>query len=114
MTSGLQIDESIKASLEALFGEQEENIEKAARCLKVLAHPARMKILCVLRNGECSVQNLEIYTGINQAPLSQHLSLLKDRGVVVSRKSGNFSLYRLANDQMAELFEMIRNIFCHP
>ncbi|MBF0278736.1 MAG: winged helix-turn-helix transcriptional regulator [SAR324 cluster bacterium] len=112
MTGSFQIDETLKESLEILFGRRAERIEKAARCLKVFAHPARMKILCVLRVGECSVLNLSNYTGIEQAPLSQHLSLLKDRGIVVSRRSGNYVLYSLANDQMSQLFEMIQEIYC--
>ncbi|MDT8447003.1 MAG: metalloregulator ArsR/SmtB family transcription factor [bacterium] len=99
-------------TLEALFDDQEENIDKAVRCLKVLAHPQRLKILCVLLTGEHSVQQLEQYVGIAQATLSQHLSLLKDRGILSSRRQGNFSLYSVANQDMVELFAMIQKIFC--
>lgn len=99
-------------TLEALFTDQEENIDKAVRCLKVLAHPQRLKILCVLQTGEHSVQQLEQYVGIAQATLSQHLSLLKDRGILSSRRQGNFSLYSVANQDMVELFSMIQKIFC--
>lgn len=105
-------DDLIKQNLEELFNRQSENVERAARALKVISHPARLKILCVLREGEQSVQNLEHYTGIAQATLSQHLTLLKDRGILISRREANFSLYRFANEKMEQLFELIKVIFC--
>ena len=106
------IDDSLVNALADIFENQEENIEKAVRCLKVLAHPARLKIICVLKTGEHSVQQLEEYVGVAQATLSQHLSLLKDRGILTSRRQGNFSLYRIANDDMVNLFDMIEKLFC--
>jgi ArsR family transcriptional regulator len=106
------VKEEVKQTLNELFVEQADNIENAVRSLKVIAHPVRLKILCVLINGESTVQTLEKYVGIAQATLSQHLSLLKDRGILTSTREGNFSVYRLANRQIADLFEMIRHIYC--
>ena len=106
------IDDSLVLALADIFENQEENIEKAVRCLKVLAHPARLKIICVLKTGEHSVQQLEEYVGVAQATLSQHLSLLKDRGILTSKRQGNFSLYRIANQEMVNLFDMIEKLFC--
>jgi len=107
-----ETDNELIDQLSELFDDQEDNIEKAVRCLKVIAHPARLKIICVLETGEHSVQQLEKYVGIAQATLSQHLSLLKDRGILSSKREGNYSLYRIANDDMVKLFEMIKKIFC--
>ena len=107
-----ETDQNLLNTLAALFEDQEGNIDKAVRCLKVLAHPQRLKILCVLQTGEHSVQQLERYVGIAQATLSQHLSLLKDRGILTSRRQGNFSLYSVANHEMVGLFEKIQQIFC--
>ncbi len=92
--------------------DQEDNIERAVRTLKVLAHPARLKIVCLLQFGEHSVQSLEKQTGVAQATLSQHLSVLKDRGVVMSRRDGHFMFYRLSSDDMRDLFQVIRRVFC--
>ena len=103
---------SLKAELTTLFGDQKENIEKAAGCLKVLAHPARLQIMCALRNGEQTVQDLEFLTGLRQTTLSQHLSLLKNRDVLASRREANYSFYRIANMRMVELFNMVQDIFC--
>ena len=113
MNTKKNLDNELVTALEDLFENQEENIDKAVRCLKVLAHPARLKIICVLRTGEHSVQQLEEYVGVAQATLSQHLSLLKDRGILTSRRQGNFSLYRVANEDMVGLFQNIEKIFCH-
>ena len=112
MNSKIYPDPKLVEIIADLFGSQEDNIDKAVRCLKVLAHPQRLKIICVLQTGEHSVQQLEEYVGIAQATLSQHLSLLKDRGILTSKRQGNFSLYSIANKEMVSLFTMIQGIFC--
>ena len=104
---------SLKAELTKLFGDQKENIEKAAGCLKVMAHPARLQIMCALRSGEQTVQDLEFLTGLRQTTLSQHLSLLKNRDILTSRREANYSFYRIANKRMVELFNLVQDIFCH-
>lgn len=104
--------EVLRDELNQLFGSQERNIDQATRSLKVLAHPARLKILCALRTGEQTVQDLEYYTGLKQTTLSQHLSLLRSRDIVTSRREANFSFYRIANDRILELFELIKDIYC--
>ena len=104
--------EVLRDELNQLFGSQEQNIDQATRSLKVLAHPARLKILCALRTGEQTVQGLEYYTGLKQTTLSQHLSLLRSRDIVTSRRAANFSFYRIANDRILELFELIKDIYC--
>ena len=91
-------NQALKHDLVELFGEQEEHIEIAAQSLKVLSHPARLRIMCALRGGEQTVQNLEYYTGIRQTTLSQHLALLKSSGVLVSRREATYSFYRISNN----------------
>lgn len=113
LTENMTKNSTLKAELTKLFGDQKENIEKAAGCLKVLAHPARLQIMCALRNGEQTVQDLEFLTGLRQTTLSQHLSLLKNRDVLASRREANFSFYRIANMRMVELFNLVQDIFCH-
>jgi ArsR family transcriptional regulator len=112
MNKRFSLDDSNLKELQYYFQRQESNMERSARCLKILAHPARMKIMCVLQMNECSVQDLGRFTGLPQAPLSQHLSLLKDRGIVTSKRAGNFSIYRIANDQVDKLFDEIRGFSC--
>ena len=107
------VKDEVAAALDHLFVEQAGNIENAVRSLKVVAHPVRLKILCVLKDGESTVQALEKYVGVAQATLSQHLSLLKDRGILASTREGNYSVYRLANHKVADLFDMIQQLFCN-
>jgi ArsR family transcriptional regulator len=112
MENSISKNETLKCELDLLFGEQDENIETAAQCLKVLSHPVRLRILCALRGGEQTVQNLEYYTGIRQTTLSQHLSLLKSRGLLVSRREATYSFYRISNENIIELFDLIKEIYC--
>ena len=112
MENKVSKNEALKCDLVLLFGEQEENIEIAAQSLKVLSHPARLRIMCALRDGEQTVQNLEYYTGIRQTTLSQHLSLLKSRGVLVSRREATYSFYRISNKKIIDLFDMIKDVYC--
>ena len=112
MKTSASKNEIIKLELDQLFGEQNINIEIAAQCLKAMSHPARLRILCALRGGEQTVQNLEYYTGIKQSTLSQHLALLKSRDVLVSRRETTYSFYRFSNDQFTQLFDLIKEVFC--
>ena len=112
METSASKNEIIKRELDQLFGEQNTNIEIAAQCLKVMSHPARLRILCALRQGEQTVQKLEYYTGIKQSTLSQHLALLKSRGVLVSRRETTYSFYSFSNDQITKLFDLIKEVFC--
>ena len=112
MINSFSKNEVLKSELLKLFGEEEENIENAAQFLKVLSHPARLRIMCALRGGEQTVQNLEYYTGIRQTTLSQHLSLLKKGGILVSRREATYSLYRISNNEIIGLFDLIKEVFC--
>ena len=112
MKTSASINGILKRELEQLFGQQDANIETAAQCLKVMFHPPRLSILFALRQGEQTVQNLEYYTGIKQSTLLQHLALLKSRGVLVSRRETPYSFYRFSNDQITQLFDLIKEVFC--
>jgi ArsR family transcriptional regulator len=68
------LDADLAMDLRSLFVDQQENMNKATECLRVLSHPARLKILCILQQGEHNVQEMEYFTGLKQATLSQHLS----------------------------------------
>ena len=57
----------------------QERLEREARCLKVLAHPARLLIIHLLGEGERSVHDLEKAVGISQSSVSQHLGLSRTR-----------------------------------
>ena len=66
--------------------DKHEHIETAARALKAIAHPLRLKILCVLGGGEECVQDIVDAVGTSQSNISQHLAILRDKGILASRK----------------------------
>jgi len=89
-----------------------ENLRKAGRCLRVLAHPARLLIIHLLGPGERSVQELAKEVGISQSSISQHLNLLKDKDILESRRVAQQVFYRLKNPRLLELATLTRELFC--
>lgn len=92
-------------------------IEKMARCLKMLGHPTRLKILNSLRDGPQNVQELTQLLKTRQANLSQHLSLMQDRGLLSSHRQGNFIYYAVARPSMFEVLDTMERLYCrelHP
>ncbi len=96
--------------MESIYSQ--ENLGKAGRCLKVLAHPARLLIIHLLGEGERSVQELAKEVGISQSSISQHLNLLKDKDILESRRAAQQVFYRLKNPRLLELATLTRELFC--
>lgn len=92
--------------------EKEEHIEKAARALRAMAHPLRLKILCVLGSSEVGVQEIVNAVGTSQSNVSQHLAILRDKGVLRARKDANRVFYRVGDERTLQLLEMMREVFC--
>ena len=92
--------------------EKQEHIEQAARALKAMSHPLRLKILCVLGNLEQSVQEIVEAVGTSQSNISQHLAILRDKGVLATRKDANRVYYRIGDIRTLKLIGMMRDVFC--
>ena len=92
--------------------DREEHIEQAARALKAMAHPLRLKILCVLCDGEVSVQDIVGRVGTSQSNISQHLGILREKGVLRTRKDANRVYYRLGDERTLAFIGMMREVFC--
>jgi len=78
---------------------------------KALSHPARIKILEMIRADELSVTELQDHLGIESSSVSQHLSVLRNKNIVGSRKSGTTVYYRIRDPEILELLEVARRIF---
>lgn len=91
----------------------DEEIERASRSLKAMSHPIRLKILCVLGDREVSVQDIVDYVGTSQSNISQHLAILKDKGILQSRKDANRVYYRVGDVRTLRLIEMMHDVFCN-
>ena len=92
--------------------DREEDIHQAALAIKAIAHPLRLKILCILGDQEISVQDIVEQVGTSQSNISQHLAILRDKGVLVSRKEVNKVLYRIGDLRTLKLIGMMRDVFC--
>lgn len=76
-----------------------------ANYFKALAHPARLQILAILRQGEACVCHLEAILQRRQAYISQQLMVLKEAGLLAERKEGLFVFYSLANPHLAAILD---------
>ena len=90
----------------------DEDIDRASRSLKAMSHPLRLKILCTLGDQEVSVQDIVDQVGTSQSNISQHLAILRDKGILASRKDANRVYYRVSDSRTLELIGMMRQVFC--
>ncbi len=91
---------------------RDEDIERASRSLKAMSHPLRLKILCTLGDRELSVQDIVEHVGTSQSNISQHLAILRDMGILTSRKDANRVYYRIEDPRNLRLIGMMRDVFC--
>jgi DNA-binding transcriptional ArsR family regulator len=92
--------------------DRDEDIQQAAQAIKAIAHPLRLKILCVLGDQEISVQDIVDQVGTSQSNISQHLAILRDKGVLATRKDSNRVYYRIGDLRTLKLVGMMRDVFC--
>lgn len=92
---------------------RDEDIERASRSLKAMSHPLRLKILCTLGGQEVSVQDIVDRVGTSQSNISQHLAILRDKGILSSRKDANRVYYKVVDARTLQLISMMRNVFCN-
>ena len=91
---------------------RDEDIERASRSLKAMSHLLRLKILCTLGDQEVSVQDIVEHVGTSQSNISQHLAILRDKGILASRKDANRVFYRVGDSRTLRLICMMREVFC--
>lgn len=81
-----------------------------AEVCKTLASPTRIEILNLLQNGEKSVGELAKLMDVTQANASQHLAILRQRGIVNTRKEGTMVYYSIANPKIIKAFNLLREV----
>jgi ArsR family transcriptional regulator len=82
-----------------------------AQVFQALAHPTRIAIVEVLREGEASAGALLVHLNVEQANLSQHLAVLRAKQIVVSRKAGNQVYYTLRDPVLVQVLDLLRQYF---
>lgn len=90
----------------------DKDIERASRSLKAMSHPLRLKILCTLGKNEVSVHDIVEQVGSSQSNISQHLAILREKGILEARKEANRVFYRVADNRTLQLIGMMRQVFC--
>jgi ArsR family transcriptional regulator len=84
----------------------------AVAALKVLANEDRLLLLCQLSQGELCVSDLEERLDIHQPTLSQQLGVLRNEGVVDTRRDGKRIFYRIADTQLLQVLVALYGIYC--
>ena len=84
----------------------------AVSALKVLANEDRLLLLCQLSQGEMCVSDLETTLGIRQPTLSQQLGVLRNEGVVTTRREGKQIFYAVADQQLLQVLELLHRLYC--
>lgn len=88
---------------------------EAAAVLRALGSDRRLMTVCKLAEwGEANVTTLAEASGLSQSPQSQHLSKLRECGIVTSRRDSQTIWYRIADPRIEELFTMLHGLFCQP
>lgn len=92
----------------------EASAAEAEAFLRSLASRHRLMILCRLVDGETSVGEMLQTLGLNQSNLSRHLALLREEGLVATRREGTVIHYRIASDRVRPFLAELQRLFCPP
>ncbi|MBU0673072.1 MAG: metalloregulator ArsR/SmtB family transcription factor [Proteobacteria bacterium] len=87
------------------------SLEMASECLRTIAHPCRLRMIYVLLQQECSVGELAELCDIPSHMASEHLRLLKDRGLLASRRESRKIFYSIAEPALASIMLCVVNKF---
>ena len=114
-TENLSTDLNDNDNMSAMEQQVQDDVETTSRSLKAMSHPLRLMILCKLGEDEFSVQDIVDNVGTSQSNISQHLAILRDKGILSARKSANKVFYKVSDLKTLKLIEMMREVFCsHP
>ena len=88
-------------------------VEDTARVLRCLGHPLRLQVLDVLeREGECTVTEIYEALGVEQAVASQHLTNMRDKGILARRKDGVHVYYSIGDERALKVLACVREADC--
>ena len=92
---------------------KDANLEKATGMLKAMAHPIRISIMDFLKNGEkMTVTQIHERLGIEQSTTSHHLGILKDKGVLCSKRDGKNTFYYIKHRVMGQIIDCMQTCTC--
>lgn len=85
---------------------------QAADLLRALSNPGRLTVLCLLATGERTVGELERAVGLSQSALSQHLAVLRRKGLVKTRRFRQNVFYAIGDDRATRVIETLAGLYC--
>jgi len=94
------------------FDSMQRNATDAVNLLKGLANESRLMIMCVLSEGEVSVGQLNQRIKLSQSALSQHLAVLREQGLVQTRRESQTIYYSLAETAAMSIIELLHEVYC--
>ena len=94
------------------FDAMKRNATDAVSLLKGLANESRLIIMCVLSEGEVSVGQLNQRIRLSQSALSQHLAVLREQGLVQTRRESQTIYYSLAETAAMDIVELLHEAYC--
>ena len=89
-----------------------KSADQASKLLKALSHPDRLLLLCQLVQGSVCVQELAQLTGIKQPSLSQQLGVLREQGLVSTKRQGREIFYRIDSEDALAVMQVLYARFC--
>ena len=96
------------------LSEMARHAEDAAQFLKMMANPHRLMVLCYLLEAEMSVSEINEHLPLSQSALSQHLAVLRNSGIVQTRREQQTIYYSLASDGVHAIIAVLYEQFCAP
>jgi DNA-binding transcriptional ArsR family regulator len=96
------------------FETMQRNASDAVSLLKGLANESRLMIVCVLSEGELSVGQLNQRIKLSQSALSQHLAVLREQGLVQTRRESQTIYYRLSDSAAIDIISLLHDVYCAP
>jgi DNA-binding transcriptional ArsR family regulator len=90
----------------------EPKITEAAKLMEMLSQPVRLRLLCILLEGEQSVLSLAASAKLSQPAMSHHLKKLRDTDLVVTRREGQTIYYSLKGTEVAQVLGLLHSLYC--
>lgn len=102
------------AASAAAAQQMQARADEASELLKAMANPQRLRVLCLLVEGEKSVGEINAAIDLSQSALSQHLAVLREQSLVVTRRESQAIYYSVADGPAHKIIETLHDIYCNP
>ena len=90
----------------------EPKIAEAAKLMEMLSQPVRLRLMCILQNGEQSVLSLADSAGLSQPAMSHHLKKLRDAKLVETRRDGQTIFYSVKGAEVSQVIAVLHKLYC--